>query len=244
MYFTGRACALPIFSLPVCLFVWMPPSLSVYLSERLAACVCLNASLPACLFVWTPGCLCLSECLLPCLSVCLKAFSVCMSVCRKVSLFAWMPSCLPVCLSEGLPDLPVCLPECLLPCLSVCLKAFLSACIRLKASLSSCVWNPFCLSLFAGFQNECKHFFLTVCLWLLTYSIIPFDCLSLSCCLFWLLIIFGGICHSFWFILFTGWYRHEYNLHTVIFAWGLHGGVDVMWCGGLFVLDLHWRDCG
>jgi hypothetical protein len=23
------------------------------------------------------------------------------------------------------------------------------------------------------------------------------------------------------------------------FAWGLHGGVDVMWCGGLFVLDLH-----
>jgi hypothetical protein len=23
------------------------------------------------------------------------------------------------------------------------------------------------------------------------------------------------------------------------FAWGMHGGVDVMWCGGLFVLDLH-----
>ncbi len=23
------------------------------------------------------------------------------------------------------------------------------------------------------------------------------------------------------------------------FAWGLHGGVDVMWCGGLIVLDLH-----
>ncbi len=22
-------------------------------------------------------------------------------------------------------------------------------------------------------------------------------------------------------------------------AWGLHGGVDMMWCGGLFVLDLH-----
>jgi hypothetical protein len=23
------------------------------------------------------------------------------------------------------------------------------------------------------------------------------------------------------------------------FAWELHGGVDVMWCGGLFVLGLH-----
>jgi hypothetical protein len=28
------------------------------------------------------------------------------------------------------------------------------------------------------------------------------------------------------------------------FAGGLHGGVDVKWSGGLFVLDLLWRDCG
>ncbi len=27
--------------------------------------------------------------------------------------------------------------------------------------------------------------------------------------------------------------------HTVIFAWGLHGGVDVKWSGGVFVWELH-----
>jgi hypothetical protein len=28
-------------------------------------------------------------------------------------------------------------------------------------------------------------------------------------------------------------------LHTVIFAWGLQGDVDVKWSGGLLVLELH-----
>jgi hypothetical protein len=28
------------------------------------------------------------------------------------------------------------------------------------------------------------------------------------------------------------------------FAWGLRGGLDVKWFGGLLVLELHWRDCG
>ncbi len=28
------------------------------------------------------------------------------------------------------------------------------------------------------------------------------------------------------------------------FAWRLHGDVDVRWSGGLFDLELHWRDCG
>jgi hypothetical protein len=44
--------------------------------------------------------------------------------------------------------------------------------------------------------------------------------------------------------LFLIYYFHRLILTRVHFtysnfAWGLHGGVDVMWCGGLFVLDLH-----
>ena len=44
--------------------------------------------------------------------------------------------------------------------------------------------------------------------------------------------------------LFLIYYFHRLILTRVHFtysnfAWGLHGGVDVMWCGSLFVLDLH-----
>jgi hypothetical protein len=43
--------------------------------------------------------------------------------------------------------------------------------------------------------------------------------------------------------LFLIYYFHRLILTRVHFtnsnfAWGLHGRVDVMWCGGLFVLDL------
>jgi hypothetical protein len=44
--------------------------------------------------------------------------------------------------------------------------------------------------------------------------------------------------------LFFIYYFHRLLLTRVHFtynnfAWGLHGGVDVMWCGDWFVLHLH-----
>jgi hypothetical protein len=56
----------------------------------------------------------------------------------------------------------------------------------------------------------------------------------------------GTVSSNIWWHmpLFLIYYFHRLILTRVHFtysnfAWGLHGGVDVMWCGGLFVLDLH-----
>jgi hypothetical protein len=48
--------------------------------------------------------------------------------------------------------------------------------------------------------------------------------------------------------LFLIYYFHRLILAREHFtysnsAWGLHGGVDGKWYGGLFVLDMHGRDC-
>ncbi len=49
----------------------------------------------------------------------------------------------------------------------------------------------------------------------------------------------------FFIFYFTDWYRIEKNtFNKQEFAWGLHGGVDVKWSGGLLVLELHCCDCG
>jgi hypothetical protein len=56
---------------------------------------------------------------------------------------------------------------------------------------------------------------------------------------------FLKILNIWWLMpLFLIYYFHRLILTRVHFtysniAWGLHGGVDVMWCRGLFVLDLH-----
>ncbi len=47
----------------------------------------------------------------------------------------------------------------------------------------------------------------------------------------------------FTFISQIPWYETSTFIYSN-FAWGLHGGVDVKWSGGVLVLVLHWHDCG
>jgi len=158
MCLSSRAFALPISSLPACLFVWMPPSLSIRLSEG------------------HPGCLCLPDCLLPCLSisVCLKA-SLAACVCLTVSfpvcryLFAWRPLWLPMWLTEGIPVcwMPSCMPVCLSEGLPVCLSAWLNDLLPTWMFVWRPPYLPVCLS--AGLLgclclSECLLPCLTVCL--------------------------------------------------------------------------------
>ncbi len=52
--------------------------------------------------------------------------------------------------------------------------------------------------------------------------------------------IFGGQCHSLsFFISQIGLETSTRTFYTKLFAWELHGGVDVKWSGGLLVLELH-----